>query len=325
MKALTYDRYGGIEELHLAEVAPVVAGRGEVLVRVHAAGLNPKDALVRKGKYAALSGGVFPKIPGLDFAGTVAALGPGASDVAPGDRVFGALREWSFQRGTFAEKVVVKRTELARMPDGLSFEDAASLPLAGQTALQALRDLAGVRPGDEVLVNGGSGGVGTLAIQIAKALGARVTSVSSAANRKLCRSLGADVALDYKGSPSPFEKTETRYRVVFDVYGNKTRAKVKRVLEPRGVYVTTVPSRAVYGEVVLSFLGAGKTRVVVVKSRSKDIEALSRLVVEGRLKAVLDRVLPFEEFAEAFRHIESRRAKGKIVLRMRNEGGAQPS
>jgi NADPH:quinone reductase-like Zn-dependent oxidoreductase len=200
MRALTYDRYGPSDVLVVREVATPRPGPGEMLVRVRAAALNPKDIFIRKGRFRLLSGGQSPKIVGLDFAGEVVEMGRGSRAHAPGDRVFGFLNHWSAIRGTVAEYVAAPGRQLAAMPRSNSFEEAAATPLAGSTALQALRDLARVRPGDRVCIHGASGGVGTFAIQIAKILGAHVTTTSGAASRKHCLDLGADEALDYAGT-----------------------------------------------------------------------------------------------------------------------------
>ena len=230
VRALAYDAYGGLERLAFRDLPVPVPGRGEVLVRVRAAALNPKDSFVRKGRFRLVSGRAFPKRVGADFAGEVAQVGPGVSGLAAGDRVFGMLEEWTYRRGTVAEYVAPRASEVALMPAALSFEDAAALPLVSLTALQALRDIARVRAGDAVCIHGASGGVGTAAIQLAVALGAIVTTTSSATNRELCRSLGATEALDY-ASDTPFVSPH-RFRIVLDAFGNLSFDRVRSVLTP---------------------------------------------------------------------------------------------
>ncbi len=274
---------------------------GEVLVRVRAAALNPKDALFRKGRYRWVSGARFPKQTGVDFAGEVADTG---------ERVFGALQELRYRRGTLAQYVAVRQEEMAPMPADVSFEEAAGLPLAGLTALQALRDVAATCPGDAVCINGGSGGVGTLAIQIARALGARVTSVSSSANTSLCRELGAEETLAYDVD-HPWSRSQA-YRVVFDAYGNLSFGKVRPALQTGGVYVSTVPSMSL----VRDFLLGRRTRVVVVRSRRSDLSELARLVDAGSLQPVIDRIVDLDQVGDAFQRLESRRTRGKIVVRI---------
>ncbi|HKC58944.1 MAG TPA: NAD(P)-dependent alcohol dehydrogenase [Myxococcales bacterium] len=240
MRALQYDAYGGIERLVLRDVpVPSLPGRGRaVLVRVVRAALNPKDALFRKGRFRLISGRRFPKWCGLDFAGEVTASN--SPRVRVGERVFGALDEWRLGRGTLAEYVVTSEDELAPLPDGVGFEEGAAVALVGLTALQALRDVARMAPGAEVLINGASGGVGTVAIQIARLLGARVTSVSSAANLQLCAELGAEETLDY--DRGGFLGQANRFDCIFDVFGNLSFARARTALKARGTFVSTVPS-----------------------------------------------------------------------------------
>jgi NADPH:quinone reductase-like Zn-dependent oxidoreductase len=208
--------------------------------------------------------------------------------------------------------VVARLDECAPMPESLSFEEAASLPLSSQTALQALRDLGRATPGSEVLVNGASGGVGTLAVQIARALGARVTAVSSAANHELVRALGADAVVDYR-VVDPLAARDA-YDVVFGVFGNRRWDRAQRALRAGGTYVTTVPSLRIVTDSLRSLLGRRRARLVVVRSRRSDLLAIARMVREGRLRPVVERVLPLARIAEAHAHLETKRARGKVVL-----------
>jgi NADPH:quinone reductase-like Zn-dependent oxidoreductase len=200
------------------------------------------------------------------------------------------------------------------MPSALSFEEAAAIPLAAQTALQALRDLARVRAGDHVCINGASGGVGVFALQIAKALGASVTSVSSARNLEFCRRLGADEALDY-AAEDPFSGSRS-YRVVLDAFGNRRFDQVRASLGPGGVFVTTVPSRRIIVDALRTIFGYPRARLVAVRSRAADLHVLAQLVEAGRLRAVIDRIVDFDAVVDAIRFLESRRARGKVVVRM---------
>ncbi len=314
MRALVYDRYGPSDVLAVREVGGPQPGPGEALVRVRAAALNPKDVLIRKGRFRLLSGSRFPKIVGLDFAGEIVGLGPGTRLHGQGDRIFGFLKHWSAVRGTVAEYVAAPTHQLAAMPRGCSFEEAAAIPLAGSTALQALRDLARLRPGERVCIHGASGGVGTFAIQVAKVLGAHLTTTSGAASRALCLGLGADEALDY-ATTSPFSIGRV-FRVVFDVFGNLSLSRVRHALAPGGVYVTTVPSRRIFLDTALTLVGSPRARLVVVQPRTADLELLARLVEEGRLRPQIDRVVPLESAADAVRHLETWHAHGKVVIRI---------
>ena len=315
MRALVYDRYGRLDVLAFRDMPVPEARRNEILVRVRAAALNPKDSFVRKGRFRAVSGRSFPKRVGADFAGEVVAVGAGvpeASQLEAGTRVFGMLQEWTYRRGTVAEYVAVAPQELGPMPASLSFEQAAALPLVSLTALQALRDVAGLRAGDTLCIHGASGGVGTAAIQIGVALGAVVTSTSSAANLTLCRSLGAREALDY-AADDPFAATRS-YRVILDAFGNFSLNRVKHALSEDGVYVTTVPSARIVADTLRTLVGRRRARLVIVRPRRADLATLAGHVEAGRLRPVIDRVVPFEEAIEGMRHLETKRARGKIVI-----------
>lgn len=308
MRALFYRGYGGIDRLELGELPAPRSGRGP-LVRVEVAALNPKDALFRKGKFRPLSGRRFPKQCGLDFAGTVEQAGAG---LAAGERVFGALQEWTFRRGTLAELVAPGPEEVAPLPRGVDAAHAASLALVGLTALQALRDVARTQAGAHVLINGASGGLGTAAIQIARLLGASVTTVSSAATAELVRSLGAQEALDYGALPEALGSG--RFDVVFDVFGNLQFASARRALRPRGVFVSTVPSVGRLLRDVSSRIAAHKERLVVVRPRRRDLEQLGAWLAGGGLRGVVDARFPLAEYAAAFARLESKHAHGKIVI-----------
>ena len=312
MKALQYDAYGGIGRLELREVAvPRLSPRGrQVQVRVIRAALNPKDALFRKGRFRIVSGWRFPKWCGLDFAGEVTASN--SPRVRVGERVFGALDEWRFTRGTLAEYVVTSEDEVAHLPDVVSFEDGAAVALVGLTALQALRDVARTGPGAEVLINGASGGVGTAAIQIARLLGSRVTSVSSATNLTLCSELGAAETLDYERGD--FLDSSGGFDCIFDVFGNVPFARARAALNASGTFVSTVPSLSRAVRDVVSRLSARKERIVVVKPNRQDLEQLATWLARGELRAVVDGRYALEQAAEAFRRLESKRARGKLLI-----------
>jgi NADPH:quinone reductase-like Zn-dependent oxidoreductase len=314
VRALVYDAYGSLDRLAFRDLPVPVAGKGEVLVRVRAAAFNPKDSFVRKGRFKLVSGRAFPKRVGADFAGEVVEVGAQVSGIAAGDRVFGMLEEWTYRRGTMAEYVAPRAAEVARMPSALSFEDAAALPLVSLTALQALRDVARARPGDAVIVHGASGGVGTAAIQLAVALGAVVTTTSSARNLDLCRSLGATTTLDY-AKDTPFASAE-RFRIVLDAFGNLSFDRVKRALTSDGIYVTTVPSMRIVRDSLRTIARHPRARLVVVRARRADLDAVARFVDEQRLRPVVDRVVPWGDAIEGMRHLETKRARGKIVVKV---------
>ena len=314
MRALVYDGYGKLDVLELRDMPVPAVGRGEVLVKVHAAALNPKDSFVRKGRFRLVSGRSFPKRVGADVAGEVVESGAGVRGLPRGTKVFGMLSEWTYRRGTVAEYVALEEREISVMPDELSFEEAAALPLVSLTALQALRDVAGICPGDAICVHGASGGVGTAAIQLAAALGGIVTTTSSARNREFCRSLGATEALDY-AHDAPFSGA-SRYRIVFDAFGNLSLDRVKRALTRDGVFVTTVPSARIVRDTLRTLVGSRRARLVIVRPRRVDLEAIASFVRAGQLRPVIDRIVPLDDAIEGMRHLETKRARGKVIVRV---------
>jgi len=314
MQAVVYDRYGKVDVLALRDVDPPDIGPNEALVRVRTAGLNPKDSFFRKGRFRIVSGRRFPKFTGVDFVGTIERAGPGFASASVGDAVMGFLEEWTYRRGTLAELVRVKSNEVTRISSALFVPETAGVPLAALTALQALRDIARVAPGDRVCISGASGGVGTLAIQIAKVLGARVITTSSPRNFELCRSLGADETLDYAAG-DPFTAGRD-YRVVFDVFGDLSLSRVRDAMTSHGVYVTTVPSKQVLREALLSPFGYPRARFVLVRARTNDLEYVAKLLEQKRLRPVTDRTFGFtrDEAVAAITHLESKRSRGKILV-----------
>ena len=312
MRAIVYDRYGSPEVLESRLLPSPQPGPGEVLLSVRAAALNPKDSLIRKGKFRRMTGDRFPRQLGFDVAGVVHALGPGVTRFRPGDEVFGMKHGWA--GGTVAEEVCLSLDELALKPKRLSFEEAAAVPLAGLTALQALRDEGRLTTGQRVILHGASGGVGGFATQVARLLGAQVTTTSSARNVALCLQLGAHEAWDYT------EKTGlakgSNWDVFFDVFGNRGVGEVRGALSSKGTYVSTVPSVTIAVQHLATHLTSKRARLVVVKPNPVDLELLAKWCDEGKLKPVLDRVFPFTEVAEAQALIETRRARGKVIIRV---------
>ncbi len=322
MKAIVQDRYGSADVLRFADVDQPVAGPGEVLVRVHAASVNAYDWHFMRGDpyLARLSMGLRrPKRPirGRDFAGRVEAVGRGATRFEVGDEVYGEVD------GTFAEYVVVAETAIGAKPAGLTFEQAAAVPLAGNTALIGVRDLGEVRPGLRVLINGASGGVGTFAVQIAKAYGAEVTAVCGTRNVDLVRSLGADHVVDYK--TDDFARTGQRYDVVLDFVANRTMADYRRALTPKGTLVLAGGGVSEGG----TFLGpiglllrslamkpfvSQRVRPLTAANSPENLAALGELLESGKVKPVVERSYPLEDAADAIRHLEVEHARSKIVI-----------
>jgi NADPH:quinone reductase-like Zn-dependent oxidoreductase len=309
MIAVQYEAYGKLNRLFLGGAPPdKPLARGELRIRVLRAALNPKDVFIREGRYGPLSGRSFPKRCGCDFAGDVV---ESRDDTMPvGTRVFGMLNQWTYLRGTLASEVTVKSGECARLPDGVSLDGAAATALVSLTALQALRDLAKVKSGGSVLVHGASGGVGTAAIQIARLLGASVTTTSSEGNRALCLELGAREARDYKQP----DALAGRFDAIFDAYGNLKFPRVRGSLAPGGTFVSTVPRAGRILKEAVSRLVPLSERMVVVWGNRADLELVGRWLASGELRAVIDSRFPLADFADAFRRLESRRARGKIVI-----------
>lgn len=309
MRTVVYEKYGPPEVLELREVPSPVPAEGEVLVQVRAAALNPKDSLIRKGKFRYLAPDRLPRGLGYDVSGVVGAIGKGVTRFSVGDEVFGMKQAWA--GGTVAEEVCLLEGELAKKPAKMTFEEAAATPLAALTALQALRDEGRLEQGQRVLINGGSGGVGVFAIQVARALGAKVTTLSSARNFELCRSLGAEETWDY----ATRKDLGHGWDVFFDVFGNRSFGAVRPALVPGGTYVTTVPSVQNAALHVVTRFGR-RARLVVVKSKAEDLEVLAKWVEQGKLKAVIDRVVSLDEVGLGQAYVETKRARGKVVVRL---------
>jgi len=312
MRAALFDRYGGPDVLRVGELPDPSPGRGEVLVRVHAAALNPKDVLLRLGKLRFAASARFPKQVGYDWAGEAIAIGPGVTTVRKGDALYGMIQ--AMHGGACAELAVVKVDECADKPRSAGFQEAAATPLAGQTALQALRDVARAEPGMRVLVNGASGGVGSFAVPIAKILGLHVTTTSSAANLAACRALGADEALDYAEVDAL--RRGDRWDVIFDVFGNRRFAEARVALRPGGTYVSTVIRGHVFASIARTLFTRPRARLVVVRSRRRDLATIAGYIDDGRLVPRIDSVHALDAIAAAEERVGSKHARGKVVVRI---------
>jgi NADPH:quinone reductase-like Zn-dependent oxidoreductase len=321
MKAWVYDRYGPPEVLELREVPlPAFRDDHEVLVRVYGASVNPVDRHMLKPPFIFRRGQGFlrPKMgrPGRDLAGRVVAVGKSVKELRVGDEVFGV------GRGTLAEYAVADETEVVLKPTRLTFDQAAAVPIAATTALQGLRDKAQVRPGQRVLVNGASGGVGTFAVQIAKSLGAEVSCVCSTRNIALIRSLGADRIFDY--SREDFSKSGERYDVIFDTQLNHSLAAYRGVLSPHGLLlaVGAGPGTAfrIVGRLLKTTLGARivgpRTKFFLASVKTGELVALKELLETGKVTPVIDRRYPLNQVPDAFRYLAEGHARGKIVVVM---------
>ena len=321
MKAIVQDGYGSADVLQLREIDKPVVTEGRVLVRVHAASVNALDwRSVHGGKLiravAILMRQPEQPVRGVDVAGRVEAVGAGVTRFAPGDEVFGGAP------AAFAEFARAREDALVLKPRDLSFEQAAAVGVAGRTALQGLRDKARVKPGQRVLICGAGGGVGTFAVQIAKALGAHVTAVTSTRNLDLVRSLGPDEVIDY--TQEDFTRRPERYDAVFDVAANRSMSHLRRVLTPNGTLVLVGADKrggvAIFARIITAFIRSRllRQRIIfyVAKATQDDLVVLKELIEAGKLCPAVDRTYPLSEGAEAVRYVGSGQARAKVVITM---------
>ncbi|HEX4809651.1 MAG TPA: NAD(P)-dependent alcohol dehydrogenase [Bryobacteraceae bacterium] len=317
MKAIVCTRYGSPDVLQFEEVSTPIPADDEVLIKLYAAAVNPLDSYSMRGPLfflPAIGGLLKPKhkIPGSDIAGRVEAVGGHAKQFQSGDEVFGGKLV-----GGFAEYVCVTEGQLALKPTNLSFEEAAAVPIAAITALQALRDKGQIRPGHKVLVDGASGGVGTFAIQIAKSFGAEVTAVCSTRNVDTARSIGADHVIDY--AREDFTQSGQRYDLILGANAHHSLFAYRRALSSDGVFVMVgghvikILQAALLGP-VLSRIGTKKMRFFIAKINTKDLVLLKDLLEAGKVVPIIDRRYPLTDTAEALRYREEGHARGKIVI-----------
>ena len=309
MKAIVFAKYGSPDVLQLKEVAKPVPQDNEVLIKIHASSVNPFDWRTMRAKpfFIRLKEGLLKpknKRLGADFSGQIEAVGRKAKQFQPGDKVFGICS------GAFAEYVCVNEDEIALQPAGATFEEAAALPIAAITALQGLRDKGQLQPGQQVLINGASGGVGTFAVQIAKSFGAEVTGVCSTKKLALVSSIGADHVIDY--TKENFTQNGQCYDLIFDAAAYHSLSDYQRALSPQGVYVWIGGSLAMILKIMLS--RSKKFTLLSAKKNKKDFNLLKELFETGQVKAVIDRSYPLREVAEAIRYLEAGKARGKVVI-----------
>jgi NADPH:quinone reductase-like Zn-dependent oxidoreductase len=321
MRAVVQDSYGTVDTLHLEQIDRPTVAPNEVLVRVHAAGLD-------RGTWHLLTGQPYlmrimgfgfrrPKnrVPGLDVAGTVVQIGSAVTRFAADDEVFG------ISRGSFAQYAVAREDKLARKPANLTFEQAAVVPISGITALQALRDAGRITAGQRVLIIGASGGVGTFAVQLAKAFGMEVTGVASTHKLDLVRSLGADHVIDY--TRDDFADGPARYDLILDIGGNSTISRLRRALTSRGTLVIVGGENGgkVTGgfgrqlrAVALSPFLRQRLTMLASKERGSDLDPLTNLIEGGQVTPSLERTYPLEQVPDALRHLEARTVRGKLAV-----------
>ena len=325
MKAILYDQYGSPDVLQVKEIDRPGVGDDEVLIRVCAAGANPYDWRFMRGEpyfMRLFTGLLCPKTNrlGADMAGQVEAVGKNVTQFQPGDEVYGRVQ------GTFAEYVCVsEQAALVLRPTNLTFEQAAAVPMAAYTALQGLRDQGQLRPGQKVLINGASGGIGTFAVQIAKALGAEVTAVCSTQKVKQARSIGADQVIDYRQEDfiQVCSQGQYRYDLMLDIVGNRELSECQRVLKPNGTYVIVgAPDKDRWLGPLAHFLKVSlaapfvsqKVVTLDTKAKKEDLLFLKELIEADKITPIVERQYPLTQVPEALRYLEEGHAQGKIVI-----------
>jgi len=333
MKAHITNRYGKNEKLQLTEIAEPVVKENDVLVQIHSAGVNLLDSKIRDGEFKLILSYKTPFTLGHDVAGVVTKVGSKVSKFKVGDEVY--ARPADNRIGTFAELISINETDVAIKPKNISMEEAASIPLVGLTAWQALVEKANLKKGQKVFIQAGSGGVGTFAIQLAKHLGATVATTTSAANIDLVKSLGADIVIDYRNDD--FETILKGYDVVLNSQDTKTLEKSLRILKPNGKVISiSGPPDPDFGQeinanwflkTVLNVLSAGIRRkakrlgvnfsFLFMRAEGEQLRQITKLIESGVIKPVVDKVFPFEQTNEAMSYVEAGRAKGKVVVKMK--------
>jgi NADPH:quinone reductase-like Zn-dependent oxidoreductase len=334
MKAVIAEKYGGAEVLQIGDDLPLPrVGPNGVLVQVYAASVNPVDWKLRQGLLDAVMPVVFPVIWGRDLSGVVTEVGPSVTLFKPGDEVCGMKDGYVAKtyRGTYAEYVVVPEKSLAPKPKNLSYEEASAVPASALTAWQAMVNQGKLKPGQRVLIHAGAGGVGVMAIQIAKAFGAYVAATASTRNQDLLRELGADLAIDY--TREKIDKIRPKFDLVLDGVGEGVWGESFRALKMGGRLVTLTPPipeqltsklrffataiRGVVFGVVRGLLGGKRLAVTRVKARGGELEKISALIEAGKVRPVVEKVFVLDQIAEAHRLSEAGHVRGKLVIRIR--------
>ena len=330
MKAFIANRYGKKEKLQLTEIEEPVVKEMDVLVQIHSAGVNLLDVKVKNGEFKLILSYKTPFTLGHDVAGVVTKVGSKVSRFKVGDEVYARPADYSI--GTFAEWIAINEKDVARKPQNISMEEAASIPLVGLTAWQALVEKANLQKGQKVFIQAGSGGVGTFAIQLAKHLGATVATTTSTANIDMVKSLGADIVIDYKNED--FETILKNYDVVLNSQDTKTLEKSLRILKPNGKIISiSGPPDPYFGQeinanwflkIVLKILSANIRKkakrlgvnfsFLFMRAQGEQLSQITKLIESNFIKPVVDKVFPFEQTNEAMSYVETGRAKGKVVV-----------
>jgi NADPH:quinone reductase-like Zn-dependent oxidoreductase len=310
MKAVVFNRYGNNDVVEIRDAPLPVCGPGDVLIKVHAASVNPVDWKVREGQARILTGNSFPKILGCECAGEIAGAGNRAVKFRTGDRVvmYAGVR----RLGAFGEYACTAEAKVYPVPAEVQLAHAACIPIAGLTALQALKDHGRVKAGSKVLINGAAGGVGHFAVQIGKLLGAEVTGVCSSRNVDFVKSLGAVRVVDH--GQQDFADTGERYDIIFDAVSKRSFRECRKALASSGIYVNTLPDATIIAQLLSSFLPGRKARSMWVKQSAADMAWMMEQLRTGSVKVHVDKVFPLDQAKEALAYSEAESARGKIVL-----------
>ncbi len=310
MKAAVIRKYGSTDVFDNEQVELPKIKSDELLIKVNASSINPIDWKIRKGMLKFITGNKFPMILGMDVSGEVVQFGSQVTKFKIGEQIYACL---NVPGGGYAEYAAVPEKLAAPKPNNISYEEAAVVPLAAMTSLQALRDQGQIKAGQNILINGASGGVGTFAVQIAKVLGAEVTGVCSSRNIDLVKSLGADRIIDY--NQQDFTQEKIQYDIVFDTVAKSSFSNCKKILKPNGVYCTTLPSPEIIIQGFLTgFLPGQKAKLILLSSNSEDLMLLSYWIESGKIRSVVDRTFSLNDIAAAHAYSESERAVGKIAI-----------
>lgn len=315
MRAVRFHNYGDPSVLRIEEVPQPTPKADELLIRVHGSSLNMADIGGRSGQARLIHARRLPTTPGYDIAGEVVAVGATVTAFMPGERVYALT---GLTAGGQAEYICVAQAKVGRAPMRISLTEAAAVPLAGLTALQALRGKAHMQAGQRVLINGATGGVGSFAVQIAKAWDCYVTAVCSGAKRDVALELGADEVIDY--TQDDFTQHGQRWDIVFDAAGNRTFGEVRRTLTREGVMVASRPRPQGILPPTLGQLGIGpRYTFLITKSSGPDLALLSQLIDQGKLRPVIDQTFPLDEIQAAHRYFEAGQTRGKVVVQIRGD------
>lgn len=312
MKAVIINKYGSANELVTVELPKPSIKPNEVLVKNHYVSVNPWDSMVRSGSMKLFTGSKFPKILGTESAGIVEEVGEQVRGFKKGDRVIATTGK--IHIGSYSEYIAVPETSLAKLPDNVNFQSGATLPVAASTAYNSLHELANIKKGDEVLINGAFGGVGSAAVQVAKIAGATVTAVCSTRNVENVRLLGADHVMDYT-KDDLYQHVE-KYDIIFDTVNKMDFSKAKKTLKQGGIMVGTLPTLKAMTNQFRTSWSSKKFKAINNYPTAENISLLARFVAEGKLKVVIDREFSLDELPQAHQYSETGKVQGKIVVKI---------